>query len=73
MNNIASRSHGAKYGLLPDEMLVRGSKGIYKNITYYLCSSLPTTTRNLLLKAPDTGFRASKNPTGTEMEGSPAG
>lgn len=50
MNNVASRSHGAKYGLLPGEMLVRGSKGIYKNITYYLCYSWPTTTSNRITK-----------------------
>lgn len=60
MNIVASRSHGAKYGLLPDEILVRGSKAIYKNITYYFCSSLPITTSNPILKAPDTGCRASK-------------
>lgn len=50
MNIVASRSHGAKYGLLPDEILVRGSKAIYKNITYYFCSSLPITTSNPIPK-----------------------
>lgn len=72
MNIVASRSHGAKYGLLPDEILVRGSKAIYKNITYYFCSSLPITTSNPIPKGTRhwlQGIKKKKNPTGTEMEG----